>query len=78
MNIDEVLSFIDHSWDFFHVNFYMIDVEFVQKLFEEVLKVAYWSFGNLLAIETLVCEGDLRSVKHILLQARFYNYNAKI
>lgn len=73
----EEFSLVDHSGDFFHVNFDMVHIEFVQESLEEVLEVAYCSHLNLLAIEALVCEGDLWGVEHLSLKRAFNIIYAK-
>lgn len=66
MNREVELSVVDHSRDFLHVYFDMVDVEFVKELFEEVLKIADGANLGLLAVKTLVGEGDLRGVEHFI------------
>jgi hypothetical protein len=44
----------------------MVDVEFIEELFEEVLEIADGADLGLLAVEALVGEGDLWGVEHFI------------
>jgi hypothetical protein len=66
MNWEVELSVVDHSRDFLHVDFDMVDAEFVKELFEEVFKIADGANLRLLAVEALIGEGDLWGVEHFI------------
>jgi hypothetical protein len=55
----------------------MVHIELVQERLEKELEIAYGSHLNLLAIEALVCEGDLWGVEHFCLKRAFNIIYAK-
>jgi hypothetical protein len=40
MYLDMKLSLINHGLNLSHIDFYMVDIEFVQKLFKHVFKMS--------------------------------------